>query len=89
MPTSGSIPGSRPGTRLSHSATRIVDPDFAGPVGADAPRELLHPATDAAYEWNFSDVNPGPRFRHPLLAGREALHRETDFASLARFQKLC
>ena len=60
-PTSGSIPGTRPGTSPStRSPLSIVDLDFAKEQLKLMLREVyLHPNGQIpAYEWNFSDVNP-------------------------------
>ena len=59
--TSGSIPGTPPGTwRSIRSPLATVDPDFAKEQLDLMLREhYLHPNGQIpAYEWNFSDVNP-------------------------------
>ena len=60
-PTSGSIPGSPPGTwRFSASAIALVDPQYAkDQLWVLLFEQFQHPNGQIpAYEWEFSDLNP-------------------------------
>ena len=70
-PTSGSIPGTRPGIwRFTSSPLTLVDPDFGKQQLKLMLRErYMHPNGQIpAYEWNFGDVNP------PVHAWADHLH---------------
>jgi len=92
MPDKWEYPGTRPGPSLSHAALSIVDPDFAKEqMKLMLKASTCTPAPDAAYEWNFSDVNPPVHAFATLFLQRteQALRGETDLDFLrAAFNKL-